>query len=70
MPQLDFYSFFIQIIWFSFFSLAIYLVYLKFFLKNISVIVKLRQKLINLVGKLNKKIPVYLVRDYVKKYFF
>jgi hypothetical protein len=45
MPQFDFYSFFVQIFWFSLTSSVFYLIYLKFPLKNISQPLKLRLKI-------------------------
>jgi hypothetical protein len=48
MPQFDFFSFFVQIFWFSIFSCFLYLIYLKFFLSNIAKSIKIREKLKNL----------------------
>jgi hypothetical protein len=45
MPQFDFYSFFVQIFWFSLISTIFYLIYLKFPLKHISQSLKLRLKI-------------------------
>lgn len=45
MPQFDFFSFFVQIFWFSTFSFLIYLIYLKSPLKSCSEAVKIRSKL-------------------------
>lgn len=69
MPQFDFYSFFIQLSWFFIFVVVFYLIYLKFFLKNISSVIKLREKILDLSAKLNKNIPTYLLRDFIKKFF-
>jgi hypothetical protein len=44
MPQFDFFSFFVQIIWLTIGSFCFYLMYLKFFLKNSSEAIKIRQK--------------------------
>jgi len=55
MPQFDFFSFFVQIFWFSTFSCFFYLFYLKFFLSNSSKAIKIRQKLLPLVSTFSKE---------------
>jgi hypothetical protein len=44
MPQFDFFSFFVQIFWLTIGSFGFYLMYLKFFLRNSSEAIKIRQK--------------------------
>jgi hypothetical protein len=45
MPQFDFFSFFVQIFWFSIFSCLFYLMYLKMPINNSSQVIKMRNKL-------------------------
>jgi hypothetical protein len=45
MPQFDFFSFSSQTFWVSICTVFFYLVFLKFFLKNLSECFKIRQKL-------------------------
>lgn len=45
MPQFDFFSFFVQILWLSIFSCFFYLMYLKMPLQNSSQVFKMRAKL-------------------------
>lgn len=47
MPQFDFYSFFVQILWLTLFSFTFYLIYLKMPLNNSSQVLKMRMKLKN-----------------------
>lgn len=45
MPQFDFFSFFVQILWLSMFSCTFYLIYLKLTITNTSRVLKMRKKL-------------------------
>ena len=54
MPQFDFFSFFVQILWLTIFSCTFYLIYLKMPLNNSSQVIKMRNKLKNFA--LNTKI--------------
>ena len=47
MPQFDFFSFFVQILWLTIFSCTFYLIYLKMPLNNSSQVIKMRNKLKN-----------------------
>lgn len=47
MPQFDFFTFFVQIFWFTVAIFCFYLLYLKFYLKNTAEIIKIRQKLLS-----------------------
>jgi len=51
MPQFDFFSFFVQIIWLTIGSFGFYLMYLKFFLRNSSETIKIRRKVSNFFEK-------------------
>jgi hypothetical protein len=68
MPQLDFLSYFVQIIWFSIFSFEIYILYLTYFIKNISETVKMRAKIKNFASS-NFKYNIFdlIVLDFFKK---
>jgi hypothetical protein len=55
MPQFDFYSFFVQIFWFSLACSIFYFIYLKFPLKNISQSLKLRLKIQKLASLIQLK---------------
>jgi hypothetical protein len=45
MPQFDFFSFFVQIFWFSIARCVFYLIYLKMPINNSSQVIKMRNKL-------------------------
>jgi hypothetical protein len=45
MPQFDFFSFFVQIFWFSSFASLFYLIYLKMPITHSSQVIKMRSKL-------------------------
>ena len=59
MPQFDFFSFFVQIFWFSIFTFLFYLMYLKMPLKNSSQAFKMRTKLKAFAGTKNKNNFIY-----------
>lgn len=56
MPQFDFISFFVQIVWFIFFTVCFYLTHLIYFSKNISEGLKMRAKLKNFASILKQKV--------------
>jgi hypothetical protein len=51
MPQFDFFSFFVQIFWFTCGCISCYLIYKKLMAKNTSEVLKIRQKLVALIRK-------------------
>jgi hypothetical protein len=53
MPQFDFFSFFVHIFWLTIASFTFYLIYLRYFLKNTSEVIKIRQNVVKLLNKGN-----------------
>lgn len=51
MPQFDFFSFFVQLVYLTISACGFYLIYLKYFLKNTCEAIKIREKIITLLEK-------------------
>jgi F0F1-type ATP synthase membrane subunit b/b' len=69
MPQFDFFSFFVQIFWLTIGSFIFYLVYLKLVIKNSSEAIKMRQKLILFIKKVEENKSASFIYDTVMKLF-
>lgn len=65
MSQFDFYSFYVQIFWLVVGSFAFYLIYLKFFLKNIAQVLKMRFKLATLIKAAKVKSTAANIYSYI-----
>lgn len=70
MPQFDFFSFFVQIFWLTIGSFIFYLVYLKLVIKNSSEVIKMRQRLVVFIAKVNELSGSSFLYDTVLKFFF
>jgi len=68
MPQFDFFSFFVQIFWLSFFSCIFYLIYLKLPLKNSSEVLKIRDKMKVGFSGLDKKVDTNFLYNNILNY--
>lgn len=69
MPQFDFFSFFVQIFWFSIGSFIFYLIYLKLILKNTAQVIKMREKINSLVIKIKEQKSVSFIYNTVMRFF-
>jgi len=70
MPQFDFFSFFVQILWLSIGTCALYLVYLRSPLKNSSEVSKMRAKIKAFNSTVGQKIKSSLLYDTILNFFF
>lgn len=70
MPQFDFFSFFVQIFWLTVGSFVFYLIYLKLVIKSSSEVIKMRQRLILFIARVNEITGSSYIYDTVLKYFF
>jgi hypothetical protein len=69
MPQFDFFSFFVQIFWFSVALCAFYLVYLKGPIKNVAEATKMRDKIKIFIASISQKIQVAFLYNNTVKFF-
>lgn len=70
MPQFDFFSFFVQIFWLTIGSFVFYLIYLKLVIKSSSEVIKMRQKLVLFIARVNEITGPSYIYDTVLRYFF
>jgi hypothetical protein len=69
MPQFDFFSFFVQVFWFSVGSFVLYLVYLMLVLKNTAQVIKMRQKINYFVNKIKENKSTAFIYNSTLEFF-
>jgi hypothetical protein len=67
MTLLDFFVLIILIFCFLILSLISYFIYLKFFLKDTSVFLEFKDKIVDIVKKFNKTLLVKVIKDFIKR---